>query len=168
MKNALWENIFRHWQSPESLTVFVLKQTAIFQELTAKELRELEHWLHQRLYKPGEIIFKHHAPGEGVYIILSGAVEVSIIDTSGKKNILAQLQQGDFFGEFSLLDGGERSATAIATDHTTLLGFFRPDLFALMDRNPRLGNKLLLALAKVVVARLRKTTELLIQQQSLS
>jgi CRP-like cAMP-binding protein len=95
-------------------------------------------------------------------------VEISIIDANGKKNILAQLQQGDFFGEFSLLDGGERSATAIATDHTTLLGFFRPDLFSLMDRNPRMGNKLLLALAKVVVARLRKTTELLIQQQSMS
>lgn len=168
MKNALWDNIFRHWQSPESPAVLVLKQTAIFQELTAKELREIEPWLHQRLYKPGEIIFKHHAPGEGVYIILSGAVEISIIDANGKKNILAQLQQGDFFGEFSLLDGGERSATAIATDHTTLLGFFRPDLFSLMDRNPRMGNKLLLALAKVVVARLRKTTELLIQQQSMS
>ncbi|MCK4448175.1 MAG: cyclic nucleotide-binding domain-containing protein, partial [Candidatus Marinimicrobia bacterium] len=73
---------------------------------------------------------------------------------------------GDFFGELSLLDEEVRSASAIAKDHSTLLGFLRPDLFSLLERNPELGNKILLNLARVIGARLRKTNELLAESQA--
>jgi len=161
----LWTNLFKGWQNTESQTVMTLKQVPIFRGLTNKEFREIEKLIHERTYKPQEIIFKQQARGEGMYIILSGEVEIYLEDDKGNKNILAVLRDGEFFGELSLLDAEERSATAAATKNTILLGFFRPDLLSLMERNAELGNKILLNLARVTSARLRKTNELLTEAQ---
>jgi len=63
------------------------------------------------------------------------------------------------------LDDEVRSAAAVAAEATELLGFFRPDLFSLLERNPELGNKILINLARVISARLRKTNDLLTAAQ---
>lgn len=166
MKNALWTNIFRDWNKTESRTVLTLRNVPVFQGLADKEFREVEKLIHERSFQPQEFVFKRHAPGEGMYIILSGGVEIAIGIRSGDKKVLAQLGEGDFFGELSLLDTENRSASAIATDHTQLLVFSQPDLLSLLERNPVLGNKILLNLARVISARLRKTNELLTKNQS--
>ncbi|MBC8402533.1 MAG: cyclic nucleotide-binding domain-containing protein [Candidatus Marinimicrobia bacterium] len=165
MKNAFWENIFKGWQKEESATVLTLKQVPIFHDFSNREFRDIEKLIHQRTYKPQDYVFKRQAPGEGMYIILSGKVEIFANDAQGVRNVFAVLGEGDFFGEMSLLDAEPRSASAIAIDHTILLGFFRPDLMSLLDRNPDLGNRILLNLAKVVVERLRKTNDLLTEAQ---
>jgi len=161
MENAFWGNIFKGWRKEENPTVLTLKQVPIFEGFSNKQYREIENLIHERTYKPNEYVFKKKAPGVGMYIILSGKVEIFIEEIDGKKQTLAELKEGDFFGELSLLDEEVRSASAKAKDHSTLLGFFRPDLFSLLERNPELGNKILLNLARVIGARLRKTNELL-------
>ncbi len=161
----MWENIFKGWQKEESATVLTLKQVPIFQDFSNREFREVENLIHQRTYKPEEYIFKRKAPGEGMYIILTGTVEIFAEDAQGERNVFAMLGEGDFFGELSLLDEEPRSASAIAIDHTELLGFFRPDLFSLLDRNPDLGNKILLNLSRVIGERLRHTNNLLTEAQ---
>ncbi len=166
LKNALWPNILRGWNTQESQTVLTLKQVPIFSDLTDNEFKEIEKMVHERNYKPEEYIFKRQAPGEGMYVIMSGQVEIAIGTRTGKKQILAELGAGDFFGELALLDAEARSASAIAKDHSTLLGFFRPDLFSLLERKPELGNKILMNLARVISARLRHTNELLAEAQS--
>ena len=69
------------------------------------------------------------------------------------------MRDGDFLGEVALLDAGPRSATAIARTNSTLLGFFQPDLFDLIDRNPRLGVKVVLSVARHIGLRLRQANE---------
>ena len=101
-----------------------------------------------------------------MFIIQSGAGKIIVGEASGNSQILAELSNGDFFGEMALLEDEVHSATAIATDHSRLLGFFRSDLQILIERKPALGNKILKNLSKVVCTRLRKTNELLIQEQS--
>ncbi|NQU27924.1 MAG: cyclic nucleotide-binding domain-containing protein [Candidatus Marinimicrobia bacterium] len=165
MKSALWENIFKGWKKEESATVLTLKQVPIFEDFSNREFREIEKLIHQRTYKPKEFIFKRLAPGEGMYIILSGGVEIYAEDANGSRNVFAVLDEGDFFGEMSLLDAEPRSASAISVDHSELLGFFRSDLMSILDRNPDLGNRILLNLAKVVVERLRHTNNLLTEAQ---
>ncbi len=165
MKNAFWTNIFNRWNTTENETVLTLKQVPVFRGLTKREYREVEKLIHERTYKPEETVFKENAPGEGMYIILSGKVEICMNGSDPNKNILAELGNGEFFGELSLLDDDIRSATAVSVDHSRLLGFFRPDLFSLLERNPELGNKLLLNLARVIGKRLRKTNDLLTNLQ---
>ncbi len=165
MENAFWTNVFSRWNTSDNETVLTLKQVPVFHGFTNRDYREIEKLIHERNYKPGETVFKRNAPGEGMYVILTGNVEIFMEDLSGNKNTLAELTNGEFFGELSLLDDDIRSATAIATDHSKLLGFFRPDLFSLLERNPELGNKILLNLAKVIGTRLRKTNRLLTETQ---
>ena len=166
LKNAYWTNLFKNWGKTESETVTIIKKIPIFTELNKKELNEVSKLLHDRTYKPEEYVFKRHAPGEGMFIILSGAVKIIVGETSCNSQVLPELSNGDFCGEMALLEDEVRSAAAIATDHSRLLGFFRSDLQILIERKPALGNKILQNLSKVVCTRLRKTNELLIQAQS--
>jgi len=156
---ALWENLFAHWYKQENPTKTVIKQIPVFHELTNKQIREIENLVHKRRYKSGETVFKQHAPGEGMFIILSGRIKIFTEDKQKTKKTLALLGNGEFFGELSLLDSDTRSATAIAHEDCLLLAFLRPDLQSLSKRSPETGNKILFNLAKIISARLRKTSE---------
>jgi len=160
VKSPLWSNLFKNWNSQESEKVIALKQVPVFDGLNNKELVEIEKLTHERTYQSGEHIFKNKAPSEGMFIIISGSVEI-YLDNAGSKNVLAKLTNPDFFGEIALLDTEPRSAGAITTSPSTLLGFFRPDLLSLMERNPALSSKILTNLGAVLAERLRKTNELL-------
>lgn len=69
------------------------------------------------------------------------------------------LKDGEFFGEMSLLDEYPRSAEAAEAEKTEALGIFRPDLFDLIENNPKLGYRILLRLSRRLASRLRETTE---------
>ena len=166
MKSAKWENIFKGWNQSERKTVVTLKQVPVFKNFTNKEFLELEKLIHHRQYKINDFIFKNRAPGEGMYIIMQGSVKITIGTRNENENILAELEEGDFFGELALFDDEPRSANAIATTDSQLLGFFTQDLMSLQERNPILGQKILFNLGGVLGERLRGTNSLLINSQS--
>ena len=166
MKSAKWENIFKGWNQSESKTVVTLKQVPVFKDFSNKEFLELEKLIHHRQYKINDFIFKNRAPGEGMYIIMQGSVKITIGTRNENENILAELEEGDFFGELALFDDEPRSANAIATTDSQLLGFFTQDLMSLQERNPILGQKILFNLGGVLGERLRGTNSLLINSQS--
>ncbi len=166
MKSAKWENIFKGWNRIESETVLTLKQVPIFKDFSDKDFQELEKLIHQRKYGIDQFVFKNRAPGEGMYIIMTGSVKITIGTRSGNENMLAELGEGDFFGELALFDDEPRSANAIATQDSILLGFFTQDLMTLQGRNPVLGQKILFNLGGVLGERLRGTNNLLIEAQT--
>ena len=138
----------------------------VFKGFTDKEFQELEKLFHRRTYDVGEFIFKNRAPGEGMYIIMNGAVKITVGTRAENEKILAELSSGNFFGELALFDDEPRSANAIATVQSELLGFFTADLMMLNDRNPQLGNKILFNLGSVIGERLRQTNQLLFEEKS--
>ena len=84
MKSPLWSNVFKNWNSQESEKVTALKQVPVFDGLSNKELDEIEKLTHERTYQSGEHVFKNMAPSEGMFIIISGAVEI-YLDNAGTK-----------------------------------------------------------------------------------
>jgi CRP-like cAMP-binding protein len=86
-----------------------------------------------------------------MYIIAKGVVSIQS-EPSGRE--LVELRDGSFFGEIALLNEVIRTATARAKTDCLLLSLFQPDLMGLLDRNPRLGVKILLSLARLVGIRL--------------
>ena len=164
MKNGLWPNLFKGWDNKESETINTLKLIPVFKNFTKKEFLELEKLVHHRKFSENEFIFKNNAPGEGMYIIMKGSIKISIGDGKNEK-ILANLQEGDFFGELALFDDEPRSANAISLSESKLIGFFTPDLLALKDRNPVITNKILFNLGQILGERLRQTNSLLLDQQ---
>jgi len=152
---ALYNNYFRK-NIKNDPVLKALESVPIFDDLSDKELSEVARLTHERTYKKDEHIFKQHAPAEGMYVILDGAVKIIDPDSG---TVFASLETGDFFGELALLDEEPRSASAHATQPSRLIGFFRTDLLTLMKRYPELGNKIMLNLARVLGERLRKTNE---------
>ena len=133
-----------------------LRSIPIFSELGRRELAAVERILHKREYSAGEVIFRQDEPGLGMYIIETGRVSIL---TDDALNNMTELGDGEFFGELPLLDGGSRSATAVAKTACRIFGFFQPDLFALIERDPRLGVKIVLSLAAIIGMRLRAVNE---------
>ena len=154
-EDVYWTNIFKKDKVTEENIFSVLKRIPIFRDLTYKELKAIERILHRRSYRADEVIFKEYEPGVGMYIIEHGKVNITL----GKENkLLVLLSNGDFFGEMALILEGQRTASAIATEPTKLLGFFQPDLFNLLETNPKTGNKILQRLAQMIAERLRLST----------
>ena len=152
---AIYQNYFKKGNDVNPI-IKVLENVPIFEDLTEKELSEVMRLTHERTYKKDEHVFKKLAPAEGMYIILNGGV---LITDSDSETIFATLESGDFFGELALLDEEPRSASAISTMPSRLIGFFRTDLLTLMKRSPELGNKILLNLSRVLGERLRRTNQ---------
>ena len=152
---AIYQNYFKKSNNVNPI-IKVLANVPIFEHLTEKELSEVLRLTHERTYKKDEHVFKKLAPAEGMYVILDGGV---LITDSDSETVFATLESGDFFGELALLDEEPRSASAISTMPSRLIGFFRTDLLTLMKRSPELGNKILLNLSRVLGERLRRTNQ---------
>lgn len=154
--NTIWGNIFRRTDEHEKEALKVLGTIPIFGGLSKRELRALERIMHRRNFEAGETIFSQDVQGLGMYIILSGQVAV-VNEPTGQ--VLAELTDGEFFGELALLDESPRSAAAIARTPCRVLGFFQPDLLSLTERNPQLGVRVTTQLARIVGRRLRATND---------
>ena len=73
----------------------------------------------EETYNDGQIIFKETSPGDWVYVILSGSVEI-LKNVQDRKVIIEKLQPGEVFGELGFIGGIKRTATARAIGETTL------------------------------------------------
>ncbi len=151
--NSLWRNVLGSADDGEE---DVLRHIPLFDDLTPREIAALQRILHRREYVAGESIFIQGEPGLGMYIIAKGAVSIQS-EPTGRE--LVELRDGDFFGEIALLNEVIRTATARAKTDCLLLSLFQPDLMGLLDRNPRLGVKILLALARLVGIRLVEVSD---------
>lgn len=141
----------------------VLRTIPIFEGLGFNDLKKIELIVHKRTFMPNEIIFYERQPGAGMYIIKKGLIKLT--KTVNEERVkISELKDGEFFGEMSLLDEYPRSAEATAVEKTEALGIFRPDLFDLIESNPKLGYKILLKLSKRLASRLRETTEMKLKE----
>ncbi len=81
----------------------------------------------EETYTDGQIIFKENSPGDWVYIILSGNVEIfRTIDD--KKYVLSNLKAGDVFGEMAFIGNTKRTASAVAVGTTVIAAIDRDTL----------------------------------------
>src|SRR4030095_14131369 len=79
----------------------------------------------------GHTLFQTGDPGEALYIVQSGEIELFIKDTAGQKIVLTTAGPGDMFGELAMLDNGPRTATALTLSESQMLVLDRDDLILL-------------------------------------
>jgi CRP/FNR family cyclic AMP-dependent transcriptional regulator len=132
-----------------------LAQIPLFAGLSRDQLDALAAFLRPRQYRKSSVIFSEGDPGTTFYLIEEGEVKLTITSPAGKEVILAFLGPGGFFGELALLDGGPRSATAVAKIASRLLVLEREQLLKFLGDHPRAAASLLAALSR----RLRRATE---------
>ncbi len=105
----------------------------------------------------GHTLFQAGDPGDSLFIVQSGQIELFIKDTAGQKIVLTTAEAGDMFGELAMLDTGPRTATALALEESEVLVLDRGDLILLFGRKPEAALHMLAALSGLT----RKADELL-------
>jgi CRP/FNR family cyclic AMP-dependent transcriptional regulator len=145
-----------------SATLAMLREVKLFELLDDQESESLCALMETLHFDKGDTIFNAGDAGDSIYIVRSGRVEVYIENYEGHKIILRENEQGDVFGDISLLDGGPRTATAVAIEDTEVLSLDRDNLLELVTKHPHAGLDLLTVMGR----RLRATNELLRTQVS--
>jgi CRP/FNR family transcriptional regulator, cyclic AMP receptor protein len=136
----------------------LLDATRWANDFSWSEIESLATHLHLVEKARGQVVCREGQADPSLYILVSGAVEVSKQDAGECEKLLARLGPGQTIGEMALLDGQPRSATAVAAEEVTLLVLHRTSLDRLVEEAPRLGVKLLWKLARFLSQRLRQTS----------
>jgi len=135
----------------------MLADVELFEHLNPEERARLAEFIDVRQLAAGETLFQAGEPGESLYVVKSGEVELFIKDTAGQKISLAIASAGEIFGELALLDRSPRTATAVVLSPSELLELDRDDLLMLFQKSPAAALRLLAAMGRMT----RKADELL-------
>ena len=141
--------------SPEDQRIESLKGLSLFKELTRRERRELDALLHERSYQKDEVIFAEGDTGLGLFVIVSGKVRI-VSSHAALQRLAPEFGPGDYFGELALFEESKRTGGAVAMERTQVLALFRTEFFSLLERDRRIGVKILFELSRTVVSRSRK------------
>jgi uncharacterized membrane protein len=142
--------------SPLSHEAESLKRVSLFKRLEAEELENLAAAVDQVNYKSGETIFNESDRGDALYVIDSGSVRIWVLDEDIKPVTLAELKEGDFFGELAVLDRGPRSTNATAINDTELHRLSSDDFQAFLLQHPETSIDVICEIG----ARMRQTNTL--------
>jgi CRP/FNR family transcriptional regulator, cyclic AMP receptor protein len=134
----------------------LLADVGFFKLLDDDERAVLAQQVEHRTIPGGTTIFREGDPGGIMYVIRSGKVELWVYDEDRQRVVLANFEEGDFFGELSLLDQEPRSATATTLTDTEVLIIDRTDLQLLFKQKPDAA----LDVISVLGNRLRFTSEI--------
>jgi uncharacterized membrane protein len=140
-----------------SADVAIIADVPIFELLDDTERAALAERMDCREFKQGTVLFDFGDPGGEIFILRTGSVEVFVEDQQGDRIVLAESERGDVVGELSFLDGGPRTATAVAREDAQVLIMHRERLLEFIDKYPHAAIDLLTAVGR----RLRATDELL-------
>ena len=135
----------------------VLKNVALFQGMSDRELDMLLALTTTKKLKKRAYLFRRGEPGNALFAVLEGRLKATGEGRDGKEMVLSVMDPGEVIGEIALLDQDPRSATVQAVEDVTLLTLHRRDLIPFLERNPKAAIKLAAVLAK----RIRNLTELM-------
>jgi len=132
----------------------LLKNVVLFKDLSMRELAVVDQMFHARHYLADEVIFDEGEEGQGLFVVLSGRVKITLpvdVDT-----VLIELGPGAFFGEVALLDQSVRTAQARAIEDAEIVALFRTEFYSLLETHSGIASRISFQLARVLAARLRQ------------
>lgn len=138
-------------------TTEMLATVPFFSLLDENERNALAERVELETHPAGKVLFNTGDPGDALYVVRSGEVEVFFKNDTGERIVLETAREGDFFGEISLLDSGPRTASAVVTQDLEAIVVDRDDLDELCRLRPGAAMDLLAATGRL----LRQTAELL-------
>src|SRR5688572_22432804 len=116
-----------------------LASSKLFAQLPAAEIKQLSGVSREKRFAPGEVIFKEGDPGDGLFVVLAGRVQISAAIGSGERHVFSTASPGDVFGEMAVLDNLPRSAHASAEGETTLIFVPRNEFVDLLKGSPAMS-----------------------------
>lgn len=130
----------------------IIRGTPLFKDLYDDEIDKILSNCHVLQLQTQEKIFNEGDPGEDLYLVLNGKIDII-------KNgvLIASLSKADIFGEMILLYEGTRSTDAYAVMPTDLLVLNYSSILSVYDKNPRAMSIMMLNLSRLLAERLKKS-----------
>ena len=99
----------------------LLKQTLLFRDLDPEELKSTVQAIKAEEFAAGAYIVREGEPGDRLYVVYSGRVEVLREKSASEPGPIAELQRGDIFGEMALIESGIRRRSVRCAAPSVLL-----------------------------------------------
>ena len=128
-----------------------LDANKLFSRVPKAELAKLAEVAREVTVPAGEFVFKEGDPGDAVYVIKEGVVQISTQVEPAQRSVLSKFGPGEIFGELAALDDAARSASASAETDAVLYRIPREYIIELLGRSPEFT----LALVRDISHRLR-------------
>ncbi len=138
----------------QSARIAFLKQVTIFACLSDQDLALVSRDLMQKDYAKGQIVFRQGDPGEELFIVSRGKIRIFRMTPSGHETSINLYTRLDIFGDYNVLDGGTRSATAQAVEPCTLLAIPGHKFVEHVEAMPKLA----MGLIRLLVAKAQWTS----------
>jgi CRP/FNR family transcriptional regulator, cyclic AMP receptor protein len=135
-------------------------QSVLLSSLSAEDGTALLSRAHWVSFDRGQTIFGCDEPGDTMLLVAEGRIEISITSLSGRKSVLNYMGPGEVLGEIAVLDGGPRSADAVAASDVRGLVLHRRDVLAFLQSRPAA----LFALVTELCAKVRNASEMFATQ----
>lgn len=119
-------------------TADVLRAVPLFEELSARDRRAIEAYMKEEWFNAGEDVVLSGEPGGRFYAITKGRARVIM-----KGKTLRTVGPGGYFGEMSLIDGSERSATVRAETQLQTVSISRNAFLGLLEENWSMTKRVL-------------------------
>ena len=148
--------------TPQEMTLDAIRSVPLFASLDDEAAVNLRNLLRVNDVPANTSLFRAGDDGDAMYLIEQGRVQITITDADKKQIVLAELAQGDFFGEMAIIDGKQRSADAIVTETARLAVLSRENFLSFIHDNPKVALEMLSA----TFSRLRRTDKMLQQRVS--
>jgi len=128
--------------------VAFLANVPLFQGLNNRQLKQIASRFVPRSYQADQAIVTQGKTGFGMFTILSGHAEAVLELADGSKTVVNEFGPTDFFGEVTMLDGGPRTASVIATEATECFVLGRSEFISVMNNDAEMATEIAIALAK--------------------
>lgn len=135
-KELAGSKLYLSLDSPKVRAMVSLSACKLFDGLGATELNTLRGLCRIEQFPAGREIFREGDPGDAVYVIRAGSVEIAAEVGSDKKQIITKLGPGDFFGEMSVIELKPRSATATAAEPTVVYRIPAGEMLTFVHQTP--------------------------------
>ena len=116
-------------EAPARASEIRLEECRPFTLLRGAHLARLRSTAQLLHYPDGTEIFKEGDPGNGLYLVKTGCVQISALIDSGERQVFSELAMGEMFGEMAVIDEQPRSAAATAAGDCSV--YFVPGEFFL-------------------------------------
>jgi len=133
----------------------VLQNHYLFGKLSPRHIDRLASCIVGKLVPRGTTICAKGDPGSSLFAVCRGAVKITTSSVDGHDAMLNLIGKGEIVGEIALLDGGPRSADAVAITDCELFVIERRDFLPLLREEPEIALRLI----EILCAKLRRTTE---------
>jgi CRP/FNR family transcriptional regulator, cyclic AMP receptor protein len=133
----------------------MLVESDLFSHMSPAELRAAAHYFSVSKISQEEIVFDEGDVGAFMCIVHSGKISVIKVNLYDDVVEVATLGPGRAFGEMAVLDGEHRSATCRAAEDSILLTLSKDALDKMLEEHPRIGARIIRAIAVSLSRRLR-------------